>query len=485
MVFALISSSPKHGFLRQPDDEDLGSQDFWDNVVRINRDEYRPTTVGEQVHASLKRKRLLVGGLGSGKTRNALEHLNQLALAYPGSHHVIARKDLGDLRRTTQLEFLEKVIEPKTIDRFLINENTLYYGCGSRVFFMECKTPSNFKSMEIVSYLLDEADENEEGQGKDRLLTMLDGRCRQKIKINGSYVPVPYCGLIVYNPTTDDHWLAKLEDHPEPNMGVFRSSTYDNAENLPPDYIPNLLSSLAPWEIESLVYGKRAQRPKGRPVIHGFSRETHVRELEIYPDLPIRRSWDFGFNHPCVSIGQYDPVAKRFLKIREFAGQFEQLPKFAPRVVEFCRKLAPAHQFVDTGDPHGKDQKDVGDSSIEHLRIYQGICLNVKRQTLKTGLDELQEMVLSKAPYRPPHWVEGDPVLELPRLLVDPSCEKTIAAYLGGYFRDAEGKPQKDDVHDHYIDSDRYNVVHTMNLGLVHRHKKTRRYIPRNSFIGV
>lgn len=475
--------SPKLQFLNRNSSDDL-DQDYFDNLIRVNRDEYRPNLIGAALHRSLARKRLNVGGLGSGKTRSMCEHLNNMLLMYPGGKGILARKDLGDLKKTAQSEYLEKVVSPETIDRFNINDNTLYYRNGSKLFFMETKTPSNFKSHEIICYGVEEADENEEGVGKDRLMTVLDGRLRQKIRIDGKDVPVPYAGIWTYNPTDDDHWLAKLEDHPDWDMEVFRSTTYDNRDNLPPDYIPSLLSGLAPWEIESLVFGKRAFRPKGKPVLHGFTIENNVRPLRVFHHLPLRRSWDFGFNHPCVSIAQYDPEFRRYMKLREVIGDKEQLKFFAKKVIEATNSLvSPGFPVRDVCDPHGNDQRDVGESSVEHLRLHHSVYCTFQRQKIKKGLDEIQDLILSKADYRPVDWQPGEPLRQEARFLVDPSCKVTIAAYLGGYYRDEEGAPVKDDFHDHPVDTDRYNVVHTMGAGLAGRHQK-KKYVPRNRITG-
>lgn len=477
-------TSPKLNFMSRSE-EDREREEF-EELIRVERSEYKPSAVGIRLHTSLARKRLNVGGLGSGKTRAMCEHINNMLLMYPGGVGILARKDLGDLKRTTQREYLEKVVASETIDRFNINDNALYYKNGSVLWFMETKTPSNFKSMEIIVYGVDEADENEEGQGKDRLMTMLDGRLRQKIKINGRSVPIPFCGIWTYNPTTDEHWLAKLEDNPEYNMEVFRSSTYDNQDNLPADYIPNLLQSLAPWEVKSLVFGNRATQPKGKPVIHGFSIENNVRALKVFHHLRLVRSWDFGFNHPCVSISQYDPEFDRFLKIREIIGDKEQLKFFAPKVLEVTRALVgPAFPIIDVCDPHGADQKDVGDSSVEYLRIHHNVYCNFKRQRIKTGLDQIQEMVLEDRPFRDWDWMPGMPTTMQRRFLVDPSCKITISAYMGGYFRGDDGLPVKDDLHDHPVDTDRYGVVWTMGEGLVRKAKANKRpYIPRNRYTG-
>lgn len=477
-----MAQSPKLAFLNRSPDEEM-DQEYFDGLIRVQRSEYKPGPVAIRFHKSLARKRLNVGGLGSGKTRSMCEHINNMLLTYPGGKGVLARRDLGDLKKTAQSEFLEKVVSPETIDRFNINDNTLYYKNGSKLFFMETKTPSNFKSLEIIVYGVEEADENEEGVGKDRLMTMLDGRLRQEITVSGVKVPVPYAGIWTYNPTTDDHWLAGLEDRPEHDMAVFRSSTYDNTQNLPRDYIPSLLSSLAPWEIRSLIYGERATRPKGKPVIHGFTIENNVRPLKIFHHLPIRVGIDFGFNHPCWSVSQYDPEFKRFMKLREIAGTRQQLPVFAPiAMIELNKFVPPGFPIIYACDPHGVDQRDVGESSVEYLRIHHGIHCNFKRKTVKPGLDEIQELVLTKVGFRPPDWTPDQEVTQESRFLVDPSCRMTIAAYMGGYFRGGDGKPVKDDIHDHYVDSDRYTITQTMGLAVTH--KKTKRYVPRNAITG-
>lgn len=246
------------------------------------------------------------------------------------------------------------------------------------------------------------------------------------------------------------------------------------------------MATLAPWEIQSLIYGKRASRPKGKPVLHGFTVEDHVRQLKVFPHLPIIRAWDFGFNHPCASIAQYDPEFKRFMKHREILGNSEQLQFFAPKVIQLTKALVgPGFTIFDTCDPHGKDQRDVGESSVEYLRIHHNVRCNTKRQMLKTGLDEMQEMILSRAAFRPVDWTTGTPTLEESRFLVDSSCRLSIAAYMGGYYRDEEGKPYKDDLHDHFCDTDRYNVVHQMGASLAYQRKKNNtRYVPTCSVTG-
>ncbi len=169
---------------------------------------------------------------------------------------------------------------------------------------------------------------------------------------------------------------------------------------------------------------------------------------------------------------QYDPEFKRMMVHRELLGNQEQLSLFAPKALAFTRALVgPGFTVFDTCDPHGKDQRDVGESSVEYLRIHHQVHCNAKR--------EMQELIITKAPWRAVDWKDGDPIGEECRFLVDAHCKGSIAAYMGGYYRDEDGKPAKDDFHDHFVDVCRYGVVHQMGSGLAYMRKKNKtRYTP-------
>lgn len=465
--------SLKQGFLRKQDDDD---QEYFDSLIQVDKTAYRPGPTGSRAHASLARTKIMRGGLGSGKSRCAGEHINALMLKYPGARAIIARKNLGDLRDTTQTEYLQNVVSPETIAGFHVNDNDLHYKNGSIVHFRETKDPAKFKSYEIIAYLIDEADENE----SDEIWDVLDARLRRKIFMNGEWVYPPYCGLLVFNPTDETHWLYTLAQRKDIDLEDFQFSTYENIHNLPPDYIPNLLKKLPPWDVDRLIFGNWGKQIRGKPMIHGFTEQRNVRPLKFDPSRPLIRGWDWGFNHPCVSFGQYDPVYQRFFKHRELLGHQEQLKLFVPKVLEVTRALCgPNHPTEDYGDPHGQDQKDVGQSSIQYLRDHHGIYVQSKRTRIKTGLDEIQKLVLEDAPYGMPEEKRTEA-----QFLVDPSCRLTIAAYMGGYARDEDGNPIKDGKFDHLVDTDRYPIVFKRGAGLIEKAKRRARYQPRNQFTG-
>jgi hypothetical protein len=482
---ARTSSSPKHKFLRGADEDD-----GFDGLIQVDTSDYKPGPTGTRMHASLARTKVVRGGLGSGKTRAATEHINALCLQYPGSLHFIGRKDITSLKTTTQKEFLEKVVTRETIESFNVTENTLYYKNGSQVIFREAKDPQKVKSLELTSYMLDEADENRD----DEIYQRLDERLRQKIKINGKLVTPPYSGFLVFNPIDEDHWLfplahrgrnadAKSEIHSAPyqnelDLEDFRFSTKENIHNLPPGYIENLISRLPLWEIDRLVEGHWGKNVKGKPVIHGFAETTHVMPISVLGHLPLLVGWDFGYGHPAISIAQLDHETNRYFKLREFLGKDIYLPEVVERFKELVKGLVgPDYPVFHYGDPHGADKKDVGPSSIEYLRLHHGIFVNHQRSRIKTGLEEIQHRVITNKP------LSAEDEREVPLFLVDPSCRISIRAYLGGYHRDREGKPVKDDFFDHLPDTDRYIIVNNMNPGLKANRRKPKRII-KNRFTG-
>lgn len=432
---------------------------------------------------SLARTKICRGGLGSGKSRFGTEHINTLALKYPGSTHVIGRKDMTSLKETTQREFLEKVVDSATVQQFNAHENKLYYKNGSEILFRETKDPDKFKSLELTSWMLDEADENDTDEAFDKL----DQRLRQKIWMDGRLVEPPYCGLLVFNPVDEFHWLYKLATAGIETVEDFRFDTYENVPNLPADYIANLIKRLPPWEVNRLVHGHWGRRIRGNPVIHGFRKETHVKaDLQLNPYLPLLRAWDFGYNHPAVTFCQMDPITGRFTILREFLGNQQKLQDHeGKRGVVTCVKqitgelVGEGHPIFDYGDPHGADEKDVGLSSIEYLRVHHSIHVMSRRERIRTGLDELQHKVSNSCKLDPTKPDSPD----APLLLVHPSCIWTIQGLEGAYERDEEGIPIKDGKFDHCIDTVRYVLVNCMNPQVQLKYR-ARKYKPRSLITG-
>lgn len=471
------SQSAKHSFLHRGAGED--DQEYFENLIRLPPTSYKPGPTGTRAHLSLSRTKIVRGGLGSGKTRWACEHIYNLGIQYPGSLHLIGRRDLTVLRDTTMKEFLEFVVRPETVHSFNSNENSLYLKNSSQFIFRDTKDKSKVKSLQLTSWMIDEADENED----DGIWSFLDDRLRQKFeRPDGTFFYPPFCGLLVFNPTSEQHWLYHLSKRTDIDVEDFQFSTYENAHNLPPNYIPNLERKLSPWDRQRLLHGNWGREVKGKPVYHGFTEAEHVRPLKIREDLPLIRGWDFGFGHPAVTFMQIDHRVDRYYVYREFLGTDMYLKDVVPIMRQITQELvgpAPAIPVMDFGDPHGADEKDTSVSSIEYLRIHHRIFVQSQRTRIKTGMEQIQDRILARAklslidPESP----------EAPCFLVDPAAKVTIDAFLGGYHRAEDGTPEKDGYFDHIPDTIRYVVVNNMNRILASK-RKQKPYRPRNIITG-
>lgn len=410
----------------------------------------------------------------SGKTRCGTEHIDEICRTYPGAMCLIARKDITSLKVTTQKEFLEKVVIPETIETFNINENNLYYKNGSMVIFRETKDPDKVLSLELSAWLLDEANENDSREIVDKLRW----RLRQKINIDGVNIAPPYAGLLSFNPTSKTHWLHDLAQ--EDGVDDFQFNTRENEHNLPEGYIENLEKALPPWEQKRLIDGEWGIEVVGKPVLWGFTEADNVRKLIPRRDLPLLGGWDFGYNHPCFKLVQFDPLVGsrgRIMIHRELLGHNEKLNEFTPRVLSIIKRDFDGWPVVHFGDPHGSDNKDVGESSIEYLRRHHGIIVNHKRKRIRVGIEDIQALITDRAIFDP----ESDKLESC--FLVDPMCPITIAAYCYGYHKDEFGNPVKDGYFDHPVDTDRYILVGVRDQALSLRRKPTP-YRPRNRWTG-
>jgi hypothetical protein len=460
--------SVKKNFLKRSSLDEFEAQE---NLLEVKKD-YVPGKTAMRVHQSLKKIRILRGGLGSGKTRCGVEHIDEMARTFPGSLHLVARKDITSLNVTTRREY-EKILIPETIADFNLHDNNLYYKNESLVLFRETKDPQKVLSLELTSFMLDETTEN---QNRD-IVDKLEQRLRQKIILpDGSKITPPYAGLCVFNPPSKNHWLYELSL--EENVDDIQFSTYENRHNLPDGYIEDLERRLPPWERKRLLDGDWGIEVKGKPVIWGFGGE-HVKKLTLIPDLPVIRSWDFGYGHPCCKLYQFDPSSGskgRLLIFRELLGQKEKLNEFAPRAIKMTKEFCFGMPIIDFGDPHGADNKDVGETSVEFLRRHHNIYVNHQRQRIKPGLEELQELVTLRAPYLKEE-------MAAPCLLVDPMCPITIDAYTYGYHKDEDGSPVKDGYYDHGVDTDRYAIVGMRDRARITRRPQTKRR-PKDQYTG-
>lgn len=186
----------------------------------------------------------------------------------------------------------------------------------------------------------------------------------------------------------------------------------------------------------------------GVPVFEGVYDEAwHTRPapLRIDPRRPLLRSWDFGFKHPCVVVGQlYESTQLRLFAA--FMGHNIDLEPFARLVLRQCQERWPGKTFQDAGDFAGNQRKGVGLTEVDLLAMKFGLILRTRYMTEVEPLAWLRRLMSST--FRP-----GEPNFLIE---VNPDTEELRRAMRGGYTLGKDGKPANDGFFEHLGDATKY-----------------------------
>lgn len=380
----------------------------------------------------------------SGKTSAAIQEIKTCLVENPGSVWLVGRKFLPSLRDTTLRAFLANMPQ-QLVRSFNKASLTLTLKNGSEVWFRPLYDPEILKSYEIAGFMIDEINEVDK-----EIYDRLKDRMRQKLP-DGTHPRFQSIGCM--NPTEEDHWIPQLFLHEKPTgHELFQSSTFQNMDNLPPEYITELERTYSKDVLQRFLYGQFGKVHKGRPVFPQFTRGNYIRPVAFDPKLPLVRGWDFGYNNPCVVFMQMDGGQVRILG--EIMGKKVYLDDFIEdHVLPYQAELFKRPlRVLDYCDPKGSDQSDKGLTSIQILNgkkiypIYRKSFINEGVMAIKRLLDT----------------VDAD---KNPNFLIHPRCRILIEGLKGGYHRlDQSETPEKDGYYDHLIDATRYSIIHLNGL---------------------
>ncbi len=411
----------------------------------ILKSSYEPSPKGVDFHSSHAKFKVLVGGLGSGKSRMAVEEVIQLMAEHPGIEIFVMRKTMPALRDSTLNEFLKQI--PEELGTYNKRTDTFHSVNNSKLMFRGLDEPTKIKSTNVAVILLDEADEFT----FDDFQT-LKGRIRQMREKTDPRPPFPLHMILVLNPVDEDHWIYKQfvenkrEYEPEGLM-VLKLSTYDNLTNLPANYIEQATAGMTPDEKKRYIDGNWGTIVKGKPVYTDvFIPDLHLRRWDFSPKfMTLLRGWDFGFNHPAVSFRLKDQMGRKNIDF-EMMGDRESLDVFAPKILAATEaRYGKGIKVFDFCDPRGFDKSDKGQSSVDILNTLGVYPVGERgvRAYVEPGIQVVRKELSTL--------ISGQPELS-----INPECKTIRAAYAGRYVRDESGEPKKDGFYEHICDADRY-----------------------------
>lgn len=297
----------------------------------------------------------MLGAFANGKTTALIAEALKLCVDYPGSVGMLGAAVFADMEKTVVREF-ERWCPPTWIKSFPKNSMTCTMHNGTVIDFRYVARREGDGAESGTSHLLSSnydwigVDQMERPEITQNDFNHLMGRLRGQTPYAGAYANMPLTGprwlLLTANPALG--WLYKqvvkprhdfdngldnpllicerdeygnrildANDRPQPMVELFEATTFDNAQNLQPDYLKGLLSTYngkmrdryiyGKWTaFEGVIYGEHFDS-NIHMVPHKFMLE-HMSTLRAMGyQLELIEGYDFGIAKPsCYMLGLVD-----------------------------------------------------------------------------------------------------------------------------------------------------------------------------------
>jgi hypothetical protein len=408
----------------------------------------------------------LSGGFGASKSVTGCVWSVLLANRIPRSEHLVGRLNRPALETTTRSTFLS--LAPRVwVEDWVETKGKLIWKNGSVTWFKhldiaDADVKGHIRSMNLTSFLVDQSEETQKGT----FLTLI-GRLRRQTD------PLAHFGRLLLNPNGQDwNWdmffNTKRKESWKKNIGLTVATT-DNAKNLPPDYIQNMLDNYpADWS-ERFIKGSFAEF--GDQIYKDFSVDMHVwEEADWTPPL----DWPVIVG---IDIGGVDPWAIGFWAVMPQTGilfKFDEIYQAGILVADIA---AEYHRIMEGRTLDGLAYDYENQQAALELGEFQiGGTPAIKE--VKPGIFKMQSYLhpSEKVPHFFKSMGKTDPVYPGPRMYFSSKCVNSIREYQSYKWaknRQDEFTEEPDHACSHSPDSDRY-AVHTF------RPEPARLLLPKN-----
>lgn len=229
----------------------------------------------------------------------------------------------------------------------------------------------------------------------------------------------------------------KLKD----NYGYIQASTYDNAINLPDDYISSLLESYPDQLIQAYLNGEFVNLTSGT-VYRDYDRIRNVSRETIKTEEPLFIGMDFNVTNMSATIG-----VKRECHIHivdELCGVYD-----TPEMIRILKEryLDNGHTVYVYPDASGGSRKTV-DASISDIALLERAKFVVRT---KPSNPAVKDRIISV-----------NNAFSKSRLYINELKAKTLASHLEKLAYDKNGEPDKQSGFDHLPDALGYLIYYEM-----------------------
>lgn len=236
-------------------------------------------------------------------------------------------------------------------------------------------------------------------------------------------------------------FVQQLQEQPDlkTNYGMIQASTYDNADNLPADYIPSLKEIYPSELVEAYINGQFVNLTSGT-VYRNYDRIRNNSTETIQAGEPLFIGQDFNVQHMASSIYVQRPDG--WHAAAELKDVFD-----TPDVVKIIteRWKDKGHKIIMYPDATGGSRKSV-DASKSDIALLHQAGFEVRAVKANPPVKD-RVLAMNKA-------------LETGKVKVNAQACPTIARCLEQQAYDANGEPDKAMGYDHQNDATSYPIVY-------------------------
>lgn len=413
------------------------------------------------------------GAVRSGKTWAAILKALRLLHRYPGIAGMLSRYTEDSLNAQLKPEFY-KLCPADWLGRWIPEEDCQEIVNGSRLYLRALKSGDSSaryrktRGLTLGFFIVDQAEE-------------LPFDIWEELKPRASQPGMPQQRILVANPPSEDHWLARAFPDPAGRRGdheLIRVGLRDNPyldertiTQIEADYPPG-----HPLRRRN-VDGERGIDNPGDPVYgHIFRSAVHVNPaLSANPELPLMEAWDFG--KAAVLWSQWT-LRGGWNLLAEYYGGQQFIEEAVPAALHVREMLFPMNRVIRSCcDPAGSVRQGHGmrRTAVDVLRDEGVVARWIEGSNHPTkrfwAIQEIAKYLTRLTP---------DGVA----LQIHPRCRLTIDAFSAGYVWSDKAignrvqlnvrMPKKDGRFDHIMNAAEYTVL---NFGPTA--KKWQQQIPR------
>lgn len=221
--------------------------------------------------------------------------------------------------------------------------------------------------------------------------------------------------------------------------GLLQASTYDNAKNLPDDYIPSLKESYPAQLIEAYLNGQFVNLESGS--VWTFDRRTNDCDVEMQAGEPLHVGMDFNVLKMAAVV--YVIRDGMPYAVDELTGVRD-----TPTMAQLLKERYPHHAITIYPDASGQNtsSKSASVSDLSILRSH-GLRINVGKSnpSVKDRVNATNAMFCNGKGER--------------RMFVNTKRCPTFTEALEQQIYDKHGMPDKDGGHDHVTDAGTYPIA--------------------------